>query len=158
MSVGGSATLQVPGSVPAVSAPVAGSSLSAAPLGLGNFMDDLVLSKTFDADRYIYETEFFSSPSPSNFDEYSMAGDDTETLHFPANPENFFDEFINPDVSNAANSNEQQPQQQSGFCATTNASVHNLTYPNASEDPYQQPHTGASLNGCDDGGIAVGCI
>ena len=87
-----------------------------------------------------------------------MAGDDTEAVNFQANLENFFDDFINPEVSNAATSNEQQPQQQSELSATANASLHNLAYPNASEDPYQQPHFGASSNGCDDGGIAVGGI
>ncbi|KAJ4298396.1 transcription factor that binds to CRE motif [Collariella sp. IMI 366227] len=99
-----------------------------------------------------------SSPNSTDLEYDHLAGDDATPFSYPSSTYDFdFTEFIADGELHIASSNEQQPQHLRGR-SVTDASLLFPETPNPSEDPYLQPHSGASLDGCDDGGIAVGVL
>ncbi|KAK0717319.1 hypothetical protein B0T26DRAFT_751393 [Lasiosphaeria miniovina] len=114
--------------------------------------DAFSMSAPFDSDRYVIESGLLASPNSIDLEYDYMAGDDASAFPFS----NDFD--INDFLADDSASNEQQTQHQSYGCAAADSSFHNPKTEVSSEDPYLQPHSGASPDGCDDGGIAVGVI
>lgn len=159
VSVGGSFTLPVDGTIATPVAPVA-APFVAAPIPLSfDLGDAFPLSAPTGADSYVLESELLSSPSSVSLDYDSMAGDDTSAFPFNSDwPQLDFNDYLNDGDLNVAAHHEQQPQQQSSSCAVADSSFHIPKTQTSSEDSYLQPRPGASLNGCDDGGIAVGVL
>lgn len=108
-----------------------------------------------DTDRYVLESGLVATPNSSDFEYDHLASDDTTAFQFTTNSYEFdFNEFITDGELNVAPSNEQQPQHLHSR-TVADSSLLNPETPFSSEDPYLQPHSGASLDGCDDGGLAV---
>ena len=112
------------------------------------------MPEAIDADRYLLESGLLSSPNSSDYEYDHLAGDDTTPFQFTSDFD--INEFITDSELHVAPCNEQPPQHLYGR-SVAGSSLHPET-PNPSEDPYLQPHSGASLDGCDDGGLAVGVI
>ncbi|RYP42814.1 hypothetical protein DL770_011628 [Monosporascus sp. CRB-9-2] len=112
--------------------------------------DVLVLPASFDLDSWGVENQLSPSADPVNFEYDHLASDSS-----PQFQEFDFEQFLSSDDSGAApgataanGSVAQEPESTfSLFDSETQVS---------SETFNQQPHPGASLNGCDDGVIAVG--
>jgi len=126
-------------------------SLSAAPSAVDRLLGDaLVLPSSFDLDSWGVENQLSPSADPVNFEYDHLASDSS-----PQFQEFDFEQFLSSDDSGAApgataanGSVAQEPESTfSLFDSETQVS---------SETFNQQPHPGASLNGCDDGVIAVG--
>jgi transcriptional activator HAC1 len=116
------------------------------------------MPEALDADRYVLESGLLSSPNSTDYEYDHLAGDDATPFPLPASTYEFdFNDFIADSELNISPSNDQQSQQLQSRSVTDSSLLHPET-PNPSEDPYLQPHSGASLNGCDDGGIAVGVL
>jgi transcriptional activator HAC1 len=111
------------------------------------------MPEALDADRYLLESGLLSSPNSTDYEYDHLAGDDTTS--FPFTTDFDINDFITDGEPNVAPSNEQQPQHLYGR-SVADSSLFNPETPNPSEDSYLQPHSGASLDGCDDGGLAVG--
>jgi transcriptional activator HAC1 len=109
------------------------------------------MSATFDTDRLIYDSEFYSSSNSSVFgDDYL---DRRDTPRFTEDVPFDISDFLNDDGNSASDamtaSNKPAAEHGLDFSLFTDNHL-------SSEDPFQQPQSGASLNGCDDGGPAVG--
>jgi transcriptional activator HAC1 len=143
VSVGGSAT------VVGVAAGAAGASTS--PISSDVHLDNgFSVSTPVDPDSYVLESGLLSSPNSSDFEYDHFTGDQS----FSFAPTEFdINDFITDDH---VPTTEQQPQHQSYNRAVADSSLFNPETQVSSEDSYLQPHSGASLDGCDDGGIAVG--
>ncbi|KAI1488601.1 hypothetical protein F5X96DRAFT_644879 [Biscogniauxia mediterranea] len=116
----------------------------------GLFGTDFSLSSAFDADNWGAQDQFSPSTDPLNFEYNHMVGDAA-----PEFPGFDFDQFLSDDVSGAApgtaagsDSVAQEPESAFSLFDSENQIP--------SEAFNQQPHTGASTYGCDDGVIAVG--
>jgi len=165
VSVGGGAGFGLAQALSAVAGPSAGPSTPApAPAGL-HIDASFGVPEALDADRYVLESGLLSSPNSADFEYDHLAGDDTSSFPFPtANFDFDFNDFITTDgeqqpVAPSGEQQQQLPQQHlRGRSVADSSSLLNLETPNPSEDPYLQPHPGASLDGCDDGGIAVGVL
>ncbi|KAI1502051.1 hypothetical protein F5X99DRAFT_380444 [Biscogniauxia marginata] len=114
------------------------------------FGNDFSLSSAFDSDNWGAQGQFSPSTDPLNFEYNHMVGDAT-----PVFPEFDYDQFLSDDVSGAApgaaagsDSVAQEPESAFSLFDSENQI--------SSETFNQQPHTGASTHGCDDGVIAVG--
>jgi transcriptional activator HAC1 len=130
-----------------------------ASLGSSTFNDDVFgfghsfgLSSTFDADRLIHESELFSSPNSTSFgDDYL---DRNDTPRFTEDVPFDISDFLTDDGNGAADvmaaSNKAAAEHGLDF------SLFNTETQVSSENPFQQPQSGASTDGCDDGGLAVG--
>jgi transcriptional activator HAC1 len=124
-----------------------------APFSLG---DSFGLSAALDADRYILESGLLSSPDSSTLDDDYLVGDNSADIpHQPTFDLFDINDFLNDEANHVA----------SDIMAASNnaAAEHSLDFtvldPEtqvSSENPNQQPQSGASSYGCDDGGIAVG--
>ena len=111
------------------------------------------MPEALDADRYVLESGLLSSPNSVDLEYDHLVGNDTSPFF-----EFDFNEFITDGDLNPAPGHEQPPQQPLHGRAVADSSLLEPENPNPSEDPYLQPHPGASLDGCDDGGIAVGVL
>ena len=151
MSLGGSTP--VVGGVAAIAATGASAVLAAPAAPHFDLDDAFPVSASFDADRYVLESGLLASPNSSDLDYDHLAGDDTSVFPFPqqGSTHNFdlFDinEFLHDELN----------VQPTG-CAAPDSSLLDPETQISPEDPNQQPHTGASTYGCDDGGIAVGVV
>lgn len=130
-----------------------------APLGLvSSSQDDVVfslgdpfsMSAALDADRYVLESGLLASPVSSNVDDDYMVGDNSAAF-------DLFDinDFLNDEATNVAS----DIMAASDYAAADHGldfEVHDPETQVSSENPIQQPQSGASTYGCDDGGIAVG--
>ncbi|KXX78460.1 Transcriptional activator hac1 [Madurella mycetomatis] len=124
------------------------------PAGL-SLGDSFGMPEANDTDRYVLESGLVATPNSSDFEYDHLAGDDSAAFQFTTNSYEFdFNEFITDGELNVAPSNEQQPQHLHSR-NVADSSLLNPETPFSSEDPYLQPHSGASLDGCDDGGLAV---
>ncbi|KAM7188818.1 transcriptional activator hac1 [Naviculisporaceae sp. PSN 640] len=121
-------------------------SSSAGPSGL-NFGNGFDLPTTFDADRYVLESGLLASPNSSDLEYDHLVGDDTPAFPFATSGFDF-------DISDFL-ADEQQAQHQSLNCAAAEQSFLDLETQVSSEDSYQQPQPGASLDGCDVGGVSM---
>lgn len=116
------------------------------------------MPEALDADRYVLESGLLSSPHSTDLEYDHLAGDDAAPFPFATNNYDFdFNDFITDGELGVAPGHEQHPPCFHGR-PVADTSLHNRETPNPSEDPYLQPHSGASLDGCDDGGIAVSVI
>lgn len=116
------------------------------------------MPEAVDADRYVLESGLLSSPNTSDLEYDHLAGDDTTPFQLSATNYDFdFDDFITDGEHNVAPSHEQQSQHFHSRTVADSSFLHPKT-PHPTEDPYLQPHPGASFNGCDDGGFAVGVL
>lgn len=132
-------------------APGAGSLSSAQSTFDSLFGDALNNAPAFDLNSWSTEAQFSPSSDPLNFEYNHLDGDATPEL-----PELDFTQYLRDDVSGAA----------SGAMAGHVSSIHQELEPTFGLDDFenqisseafnQQPHTGASSFGCDDGVIAVG--
>jgi transcriptional activator HAC1 len=139
VSVGGSAT---------VDGGVATEAAGAGPLGISSdlhFDHGYSVSTPVDPDRFILESGLLSSPNSSDLEYDHIIGDEPFTFDF--------NDYISDDHVTLT---EQQPQLQSYSRAAPDPSFFDLETQASSEDSYLQPQSGASLDGCDDGGLAVG--
>jgi len=134
------------GGVPAAVVPSAGSLPVSSDLHLDHGFS---MSTPLDPDSYVLESGLLSSPHSSDFEYDHLIGDESFTFQ-----EFDINDFIADD--HVAPNTEQQAQHQSYSRAAADSSLFNPETQISSEDPYLQPHSGASLDGCDDGGIAVG--
>ncbi|KAL6858277.1 transcription factor that binds to CRE motif [Amphichorda felina] len=98
--------------------------------------DTFYMSAPPDADRNVLERSIFDSPQPSSLDDDYQAGDFTDFAPFDV------DDWINGDST--ADLLGIEPE---GFHSESQA---------PQEDSFQQPELGASSNGCDVRGLAVG--
>src|SRR4051812_46330876 len=112
--------------------------------GLG---DDYSVSTPNDPDRCLIEDGAFSTPNGSDFEYDHPFGDESFTFDI--------NDFI---TDEHVPSTEQQPMFPSFSHAPAPSSLFNSETQVSSEDSYLQPHSGASLDGCDDGGIAVSVV
>lgn len=112
--------------------------------------DSFGLSAAIDTDRFILESGLLSSPNSSTLDDDYMVGDSTADF-------DLFDinEFLNDEANHVAS----DIMAASNYAAADHGlelEVHDPETQVSSEYPIQQPQSGASTHGCDDGGIAVG--
>lgn len=156
VSVGGSIAFGVDGGVPAAVAPGASSSLAAPDSTQFHLDDAFILRSASDADRYVYESGLLSSPNSSDFEYDHLVGDDALSFQFPTHNDFDISDFITDDANVA--SYEQHQQHPSHSHAVADSSFFDPETQVSSEDSYLQPHSGASLDGCDDGGLAVSVI
>ncbi|EYB21437.1 hypothetical protein FG05_11623 [Fusarium graminearum] len=119
-----------------------------AAFSLGN--SDL-LPTSIGADRYILENEYLSSSDSSIIGDDNMVGD---APAFNLNDDFDISLWLNDDSAISAES-----MATSDFAAAIQGLEPKIYEPEnqvSSENPIQQPHPGASTQGCDVGGIAVG--
>ncbi|EKJ74317.1 hypothetical protein FPSE_05614 [Fusarium pseudograminearum CS3096] len=119
-----------------------------AAFSLGN--SDL-LPTSLDADRYVLENEYLSSSDSSIIGDDNMVGD---APAFNLNDDFDISLWLNDDSAISAES-----MATSDFAAAIQGLEPKTYEPEnqvSSENPIQQPHPGASTQGCDVGGIAVG--
>lgn len=111
--------------------------------------DSFGLSTAADADRYVLESGLLASPESSTFDDDYLVADSTTGFLFDMS------DFIVDDANAVAN----DIMAASDNVAADHGldlSVFDSETQVSSENPIQQPQSGASSFGCDDGGIAVG--
>lgn len=132
--------------------------LDAAPLGVASVLsndfqlglgDSLCLPTAADADRYVLESGLLSSPDSSTLDDDHLVGDSAPS---------FFDinDFITDEAGFAASEFMAASDDNSAADHWLGQQVFDFETQVSSENPIQQPQSGASAFGCDDGGIAVG--
>lgn len=135
-------------------------------LGLGSVPQDdgpfslgssFGLSAALDADRYVLESGLLASPNPSALDDDYLAGDSAACFQDQP-PYELFDinDFLNDDANNVA-SDIVAASNHAAADHELDLEIHNLETQISSGNPNQQPQSGASSFGCDDGGIAV-CV
>lgn len=141
-----------PDDVAAVDSGAHGLPLSA-DVDLALFDGGFGISSSADPDSFVLEAGFLDSPD-SGSSEFNYLVDN-EALPPLIGAGFDINDFLNSD----------ETQQTSGFdvlvgssgsLGTGEPSSLNLETEDASKDPDQQPHAGASSGGCDDAGIAVG--
>jgi transcriptional activator HAC1 len=134
-------------------------------LGLGSVPSDdgpfslgssFSMSAALDADRYVLESGLLASPNSSTLDDDYLAGDSAACFQDQP-PYAFFDinDFLNDDANNVAS----DIVAASNYAAADHEldlEIHDPETQISSDYPIQQPQSGASSLGCDDGGIAVG--
>jgi len=113
------------------------------------------LSTSLDTDRYLIESGHLSSPFSSATDEPYLDFDTS-----PFNLDNSFNDelyntFIN-DTDNGITAELQKPTDDAAAILSDEFRFYELENQVSSENPIQQPLPGASSNGCDVAGIAVG--
>ncbi|KAG8356314.1 Transcriptional activator hac1 [Fusarium venenatum] len=119
-----------------------------AAFSLGN--SDL-LPTSLDADRYVLENGYLSSSDSSIIGDDNLVGD---TPAFNLNDDFDISLWLNDDSAISSES-----MATSDFAAAIQGLEPKIYEPEnqvSSENPIQQPHPGASTQGCDVGGIAVG--
>lgn len=118
--------------------------------------DSFRLSAALDADRYVLESGLLASPDASSIDDDYLAGD--SAAGFANQPD--FDLFdINDFLTDDANNVASDIVAASNYAAADHEldlEIHDPETQISSDYPIQQPQSGASSLGCDDGGIAVG--
>jgi transcriptional activator HAC1 len=114
------------------------------------------LSAALDADRYVLESGLLASPNSSSIDDDYMAGDSAACFSNQPDFDLFnIDDFLTDDANNVAS----DIVAASNYAAADHEldlEIHDLETQISSDYPIQQPQSGASSIGCDDGGIAVG--
>ncbi|GAO13583.1 hypothetical protein UVI_02015440 [Ustilaginoidea virens] len=102
--------------------------------------DSFGLSAAIDTDRYVLESGLLASPDSSIAGDDYMVGDPAASLAGQSHLDLFnIDDFLNHEANNVV----------SDIMAASN-------YADAEHGFDRKPQSGASLDGCDDGGIAVG--
>ncbi|KAL6856593.1 transcriptional activator hac1 [Trichoderma novae-zelandiae] len=115
------------------------------------------LSAALDADRYLLESELLASPNASTIDDDYLAGDSAACFTNPLPSDYDFDinDFLTDDANHAA----YDIVAASNYAAADrelDLEMHDPENQIPSRHSIQQPQSGASSHGCDDGGIAVG--
>ncbi|KAM0255579.1 hypothetical protein ACHAQJ_005581 [Trichoderma viride] len=114
------------------------------------------LSAALDADRYVLESGLLASPNSSSIDDDYMAGDSAACFSNQPDFDLFnIDDFLTDDANNVAS----DIVAASNYAAADHEldlEIHDPETQISSDYPIQQPQSGASSIGCDDGGIAVG--
>lgn len=124
------------------------------PFSLGSSFS---LSAALDADRYVLESALLASPNSSTIDDDYLASDSATGFPNPLDSDYDFDinDFLTDDANHAA----YDIVAASNYAAADHEldlEIHDLETQISSDNPIQQPQSGASSIGCDDGGIAVG--
>ncbi|KAK2591459.1 transcription factor that binds to CRE motif [Conoideocrella luteorostrata] len=118
--------------------------------------DPFGLPAAFNADRYILESRLLASPNSSTVDDDYLAGDSASGLEGRAEFDLFnIDDFLSDEANNAIS----DIMAASDYAAADHdlePKVHDSEIQISQEHLSLQPQSGASLDGCDDGGIAVG--
>ncbi|KAL7816741.1 transcriptional activator hac1 [Trichoderma gracile] len=115
------------------------------------------LSAALDADRYLLESQLLASPNASTVDDDYLAGDSAACFTNPLPSDYDFDinDFLTDDANHAA----YDIVAASNYAAADrelDLEIHDPENQIPSRHSIQQPQSGASSHGCDDGGIAVG--
>ncbi|KAF4336933.1 transcriptional activator hac1 [Fusarium beomiforme] len=114
-----------------------------------------LLPAPFDADSYIIENGYLSSPNSSAIDEPYLACDASAfSLDDTFNGEFGFNDFFN-DTANGITS-DYKSTDDAAANLSNEPRFHDSENQVPSENPIQQPLPGAFSSGCDVGGIAVG--
>ncbi|KAK0763695.1 hypothetical protein N5P37_003076 [Trichoderma harzianum] len=115
------------------------------------------LSTALDADRYVLESSLLASPNSSTLDDDYMAGDSATCFTNPLPSDYDFDinDFLTDDANHAAY-DIVAARNYAAADHELDLEIHDLETQISSDHPIQQPQSGASSLGCDDGGIAVG--
>ncbi|KAK5999107.1 Transcriptional activator hac1 [Cladobotryum mycophilum] len=123
--------------------------------GVFSLGDSFSLPASFNADRYVLESELLASPNSSTLDDDYMVGDSSTSFSHQPDFDLFdINDFLNDDANNAAND----------LMATSDTAPADHGFDLEFTDPEtqvsseylnQQPQLGASSHGCDAGGIAV---
>ncbi|CAI6087034.1 unnamed protein product, partial [Clonostachys chloroleuca] len=121
-----------------------------------SFNDSFGLSAAINTDRHVLESGLLSSPESSYLDDDHLAGDSaTGFFH-----QSTFGLDINEILSDEANNTVSDLMAASHDAAADffglEPQIYDFETQISSENPIQQPQSGASSFGCDDGGIAVG--
>ncbi|KAB5559682.1 basic region leucine zipper [Coniochaeta sp. 2T2.1] len=128
--------------------------------------DNLGVSAATPTGGYVDESGLLSSPDASHFEYDHLAGDDAAASFFSGGNSQYdhFDitEFLTDDITPLPNQ-AQQPNNGLDSRGAGLAGGHQLSLPglatqDSSTDPFLQPPSGASLEGCDVGGIAIGSL
>ncbi|KAF9775686.1 hypothetical protein IL306_006189 [Fusarium sp. DS 682] len=115
-----------------------------------------LLPAPFDADSYIIENGYLSSPNSSAIDESYLACDASAfSLDDTFNGEFGFNDFFN-DTANGITAEHYKSTDDAAAILSHEPRFHDSENQVPSENPIQQPLPGASSSGCDVGGIAVG--
>ncbi|CCE27174.1 uncharacterized protein CPUR_00646 [Claviceps purpurea 20.1] len=113
------------------------------------------LSAAIDTDRRILESGLLASPDPSVAGDDYLAGDCTADLSSPSHFEFFnMDDFVSDEANNVVS----DIMAASDYVAADHGfepTVHDFETQVPFEHSCLQPQSGASLIGCDDGGLAV---
>ncbi|KAK1252304.1 hypothetical protein MKX08_003491 [Trichoderma sp. CBMAI-0020] len=114
----------------------------------------LSASALLSAYRYVLESGLLASPNSSTLDDDYLAGDSAACFQDQP-PYDFFDinDFLNDDANNVAS----DIVAASNYAAADHEldlEIHDPETQISSDYPIQQPQSGASSFGCDDGGIA----
>jgi transcriptional activator HAC1 len=136
----------------ATGAPAGAISLSAAPSAADSLLGDVFgMPSSLDFDSWGTQNQLSPSADPLNFEYDHLAGHSS-----PHYQEFDFEQFLSDDVSGTASGasagNDSVPQDHPDTVFSLFDSENQVPQ----ETFNQQPHTGASLTGCDDGVIAVG--
>ncbi|KAH0531463.1 hypothetical protein TsFJ059_000292 [Trichoderma semiorbis] len=115
------------------------------------------LSTALDADRYVLESSLLASPNSSTLDDDYMDGDSATCFTNPLPSDYDFDinDFLTDDANHAAY-DIVAARNYAAADHELDLEIHDLETQISSDHPIQQPQSGASSLGCDDGGIAVG--
>ncbi|KAL6690703.1 transcriptional activator HAC1 [Trichoderma pleuroticola] len=115
------------------------------------------LSTALDADRYVLESSLLASPDSSTLDDDYMASDSATCFTNPITSDYDFDinDFLTDDANHAAY-DIVAARNYAAADHELDLEIHDLETQISSDYPIQQPQSGASSSGCDDGGIAVG--
>ncbi|KAL7928989.1 transcriptional activator HAC1 [Trichoderma chlorosporum] len=115
------------------------------------------LSTAADADRYVLESSLLASPDSSTLDDDYLAGDSATcfTNSLPSDYDFDINDFLTDDANHAAY-DIVAARNYAAADHELDLEIHDLETQISSDHPIQQPQSGASSSGCDDGGIAVG--
>lgn len=120
--------------------------------------DNFGVSASTPTGGYVDESGLLASPDASDFEYDHLAGDDA-AAYFPGGSQyDHFDitEFLTDDINPSSTGERQQQQHGLSDRAGAGLSLPDFATTESSADPFLQPPSGASLEGCDVGGIAVG--
>ena len=124
--------------------------------------DNLGVSAATPTGGYVDESGLLASPDASHFEYDHLAGDDASASFFSGGAGNQYDhfditEFLTDDITPLQQpSNNGLDSRGVGLTGGHQLSLPGLATQESSADPFLQPPSGASLEGCDVGGIAVG--
>lgn len=135
------------------------SELDSCPVGdddVFGFGDAFGLSAAINTDRHVLESGILSSPESSYLDDDHLAGDPTTGFFHQSTFGLDVNEFLTDDANNTASDLMAASHDTAASYYGLEPQIYDLETQVSSENPIQQPQSGASSLGCDDGGIAVG--
>jgi transcriptional activator HAC1 len=121
-------------------------------------LDTFGVSASTPTGGYVDESGLLASPDASHFEYDHLVRDDSAAYYPGGSQYDHFDitEFLTDDINLSSTGERQQQQHGPSDRAGAGLSLPDFATTESSADPFLQPPSGASLEGCDVGGIAVG--